>query len=80
MYAVYDESQIERYEFIEFCKELGFTLKDIGQALVEMDAGTFTDHRRQTLVENKLIEIEEKIAELRVAHKKLRATLGGTKC
>lgn len=80
VYAVYDESQIERYEFVEFCKELGFTLKDIGQALVEMDAGTFTDRRRQTLVENKLIEIEGKIAELRVAHKKLRATLGGTKC
>lgn len=79
-YAVYGESQIERYEFIEFCKELGFTLKDIGQALKEMDAGTFSDRRRQTLVENKLVEIEGKIAELRLAHKKLRATLVGKKC
>lgn len=79
-YAVYGESQIERYEFIEFCKELGFTLKDIAQALKEMDAGTFSDRRRQTLVENKLIEIEAKIAELRLAHKKLRATLAGKKC
>lgn len=80
VYAIYGESQIERYEFIEFCKELGFTLKDIGQALKEMDAGTFSDRRRQTLVENKLTEIEGKIAELRAAHKKLRATLGGKKC
>lgn len=79
-YAIYDESQVERYEFIEFCKQLGFTLKDIGQALAEMDAGTFTDRRRKTLVENKLIEIEEKIAELRVAHKKLRATLTSKDC
>jgi MerR family Zn(II)-responsive transcriptional regulator of zntA len=79
-YAIYSQSQIERYEFIEFCKGLGFTLKDIGQALKEMDAGTFSDRRRQTLVENKLLEIETTIAELRAAHAKLRATLGGKKC
>ena len=79
-YAVYGQSQIDRYEFIDFCKELGFTLKDIGQALKEMDAGTFSDRRRQTLVENKLVEIEGKIAELRRAHKKLRATLAGKNC
>lgn len=80
VYAVYDESQADRYEFIEFCKGLGFTLKDIGEALREKDAGTFTDSRRQTLVENKLQDIERKIAELRASHKRLRATLGGTKC
>lgn len=79
-YAMYDESQVERYEFIEFCKELGFTLKDIGLALGEMDAGTFSDQRRQTLVENKLLEIEAKIAELRAVHKRLRATLSSKHC
>jgi len=79
-YAAYEVPQIERYEFIEFCKELGFSLRDIREALREMDAGTFTDRRKKTLVETKIVEIEKKITELQAAHKKLRAALKSKNC
>ena len=74
-YAVYDESQIERFTFIEQCKSLGFTLQEIGQALVERDEGSLTALRQQVLLEEKLRSIEERIKTLREAEAKLRAKL-----
>ena len=74
-YAVYDESQVERFAFIEQCKSLGFTLQEIGQALNERDEGALTALRQQVLLEEKLRSIEERIATLREAEAKLRAKL-----
>ena len=72
-YAVYVESQVERFSFIEQCKSLGFTLQEIGNGLKERDAGDLTAHRQQVLLEEKLRSIEQRIAALRQAEKKLRA-------
>jgi DNA-binding transcriptional MerR regulator len=72
-YAVYAEDQVERFLFIEQCKSLGFTLQEIGSALKERDAGSLTALRQQELLEEKLLSIEERIATLREAERKLRA-------
>lgn len=72
-YAVYAQDQIERFVFIEQCKGLGFTLQEIGSALRERDAGALTALRQQELLEEKLRSIEERIATLRQAERKLRA-------
>jgi MerR family Zn(II)-responsive transcriptional regulator of zntA len=72
-YAVYAEDQVERFTFIEQCKSLGFTLQEIGNALTERDAGALTALRQQELLEEKLRSIEERIATLREAERKLRA-------
>jgi MerR family Zn(II)-responsive transcriptional regulator of zntA len=75
-YAVYAEDQVERFIFIEQCKSLGFTLQEIGNALKERDAGALTALRQQELLEEKLRSIEERIATLREAERKLRAKVG----
>lgn len=72
-YAVYGADQVERFIFIEQCKSLGFTLQEIGSALTERDAGALTAMRQQELLEEKLRSIEERIASLREAERKLRA-------
>jgi MerR family Zn(II)-responsive transcriptional regulator of zntA len=72
-YAIYDESQVERFSFIEQCKSLGFTLQEIGNGLKERDSGALTAHRQQVLLEEKLRSIEQRIAALRQAEKKIRA-------
>ena len=74
-YAVYDQAQVERFTFIEQCKALGFTLQEIGDALIERDAGSLTTLRQQALLEEKLRSIEDRISALRQAEKKLRAKL-----
>ncbi len=74
-YADYDQTQVERFTFIEQCKALGFTLQEIGDALNERDAGSLTTLRQQALLEEKLRSIEERISALRQAEKKLRAKL-----
>ena len=72
-YAVYDQDQIDRFVFIEQCKALGFTLQEIGNGLKEHEAGTLTALRQQEIMEAKLRSIEERIASLREAERKLRA-------
>ena len=72
-YAVYADDQVERFIFIEQCKSLGFTLQEIGNALKERDSGALTALRQQELLEEKLRSIEERIASLREAERKLRA-------
>ena len=72
-YAVYDQDQIDRFVFIEQCKALGFTLQEIGSAFREHEAGTLTALRQQEIMEAKLRSIEERIASLREAERKLRA-------
>lgn len=74
-YADYDEEQVERFTFIEQCKALGFTLQEIGAALIERDEGSLTTLRQQALLEQKLRSIEDRIATLRQAEEKLRAKL-----
>jgi MerR family copper efflux transcriptional regulator len=76
-YAVYDETQVERFTFIEQCKALGFTLQEIGDALKERDEGSLTALRQQVLLEEKLRSIEDRITSLRQAEDKLRAKLEG---
>ena len=76
-YAVYDQIQVERFTFIEQCKALGFTLQEIGDALIERDSGSLTALRQQVLLEEKLRSIEERITSLRQAEARLRAKLEG---
>ena len=74
-YADYDEDQVERFTFIEQCKSLGFTLQEIGDALIERDEGSLTALRQQALLEEKLRSIEGRIKSLRQAEELLRKKL-----
>lgn len=74
-YAVYQEDQVDRFFFIAQCKAVGFTLEEIGSGLREYEAGTLTESRQQEILEAKLRSIEDRIAALRQAERKLRAKL-----
>jgi MerR family copper efflux transcriptional regulator len=74
-YATYDDTQRERFNFIEQCKALGFTLAEIKAALDERDAGLLTTWRQQEWLERKLRNLEERIHALRQAEARLRTKL-----
>jgi MerR family Zn(II)-responsive transcriptional regulator of zntA len=74
-YATYDETQRERFIFIEQCKALGFTLAEIKAALDERNAGLHTTLRQQEWLKGKLRNLEERIQALRQAEARLRSKL-----
>jgi DNA-binding transcriptional MerR regulator len=74
-YAVYGQDQVDRFEFIDQCKSLGFTLQEIGKGLEEREAGALTAIRQQALMEAKLRAVEAKIAALRASEQRLRRKL-----
>lgn len=74
-YATYDDTQRERFNFIEQCKALGFTLAEIKAAHDERDAGLLTTFRQQEWLDQKLRNLEVRIHALRQAEARLRAKL-----
>jgi MerR family transcriptional regulator, copper efflux regulator len=63
-YRQYDESTVERLEYIRRAKDLGFTLADIKELLeLSFVAHAGCDHIRQR-AEAKITDIEEKIRSL----------------
>lgn len=63
-YRQYDESTVERLEYIRRAKELGFTLAEIRELLeLSFNAQAGCDHIRQRS-EAKIADIEEKVRSL----------------
>ena len=63
-YRQYDESTVERLEYIRRAKELGFTLAEIRELLeLSFNAHAGCDHIRQR-AEAKIADIEEKVRNL----------------
>ncbi|MBX3401034.1 MAG: MerR family transcriptional regulator [Gemmataceae bacterium] len=63
-YRQYDESTVERLEYIRRAKELGFTLAEIRELMeLSFNAHAGCDHIRQR-AEAKITDIEEKIRSL----------------
>jgi MerR family mercuric resistance operon transcriptional regulator len=68
-YRLYDESYVRRLRFIGRAKELGFTLEEI-KSLLGLRAGPEATCRDvKTQAEDKIADVEEKIADLkRIQH------------
>ena len=63
-YRQYEESTVDRLEYIRRAKELGFTLAEIRELLeLSFSAHQGCDHIRQ-LAETKMMDIEKKIRNL----------------
>jgi MerR family copper efflux transcriptional regulator len=69
-YRLYAEDTVGRLRFIRRAKSLGFSLEQIGE-LLRLNDGGESRLAVRTLAENRLIEIERKIADLG----RIRATL-----
>ncbi len=79
IYNEFSETDVERVEYIKLAKSLGFTLKELAP-YVEL----FMENRQSNDVavaafEEKLIEIEAKIADLQQIQSRLRAKLAEKK-
>lgn len=68
-YRLYDEEAVRRLEFIRAAQAVGFTLGDI-RALLELN-GNLPCKQVQALIERRLAEVDEKLANLR----RVRSTL-----
>jgi MerR family transcriptional regulator, copper efflux regulator len=71
-YRQYKEEAIDRLTFIQQAKELGFSLKEIGELLsIKSDANTVCNDVKQ-LAQEKLADIESKIKMLQRMRKSLK--------
>lgn len=68
-YRLYDNSAVERLEFIRAAQAVGFTLDDI-RALLQLN-GDSPCKQVQALIGRRMAEVDEKLADLR----RVRATL-----
>jgi MerR family copper efflux transcriptional regulator len=62
-YRQYSEQVVTRLHFIKRAQKLGFSLKEISELLLRVDAQTSCDEVRQR-TEAKLAEVERKLVEL----------------
>ena len=74
-YRVYDESVLERLDFIRRAQAVGFTLDEIGEILAESAGGRSPCRHVRELARRKLEELDARLAELRRHRRDLARTL-----
>ena len=74
-YRVYDESVLERLDFIRRAQAVGFTLDEIGEILAESADGSSPCRHVRELARRKLEELDRRLAELRRHRADLARTL-----
>lgn len=74
-YRVYDESVLERLDFIRRAQAVGFTLDEIGEILAESADGRRPCRHVRELARRKLEELDRRLAELRRHRAELVRTL-----
>lgn len=70
-YKMYGEADVERLRFITSAKELGFTLGEIGEILDHAAHGDTPCPMVREIVENRIEENKQRIAELKRLQKRL---------
>lgn len=74
-YRVYNESVLERLDFIRRAQAVGFTLDEIGEILAESADGRSPCRHVRELARRKLEELDARLAELRRHRAALARTL-----
>ncbi|MBS9435271.1 Zn(2+)-responsive transcriptional regulator [Photorhabdus luminescens] len=65
-YRLYTEQDLQRLRFIRYAKQLGFTLEAITELLsIRVDPAHHTCEESKQIVDSRLIEVEEKLLEMR---------------
>lgn len=73
-YRVYDSDHVERLRFILRARELGFSLSDVRGLLTLVDRGTQTCAEVKKRTERHLVDVREKIADLKRIERVLAET------
>jgi len=74
-YRVYGEDALERLRFIRAAQAAGFTLEDIATLLGLRDGSTAASQAVQTLIEERLSDVEKRMADARHVQSVLKASL-----
>jgi DNA-binding transcriptional MerR regulator len=74
-YRVYDETVLERLDFIRRAQAVGFTLDEIGEILTESAEGRQPCRHVRELARRKLAELDRRLEELRRHRAELARTL-----
>ena len=70
-YFHYDEVTIEKLEFINDAKSVGFTIKEIGQIIDAWYSRKYTKNQKMEILEDKLISLEQKMKEIKTMKKQI---------
>jgi DNA-binding transcriptional MerR regulator len=71
-YRVYSQDTVKRLSFIKKAQSLGFTLSGIKEILTLRDRGFTPCNHVQDLLRQRLIDIEQKLAELTIIKRELK--------
>ncbi len=74
-YREYGKSDLARLNFSLQARSLGFTLQDIGALIAESDAGHSPCQHTRSLIEQRLAEVETRIAELTRLSERMRSAM-----
>jgi DNA-binding transcriptional MerR regulator len=74
-YRLYDESALERLDFIRRAQTLGFTLSEIKQVIADSRAGQSPCAEVREVVRRRLAELDERMREMRRYRDQLAETL-----
>ncbi len=70
-HRLYNDDQLKRLVFIRRCRELGFSLEEIGNLLGLVDTGEYSCDEVKTRTEAHLKDVQQKVRDL----KKMEAML-----
>lgn len=74
-YRVYTRDDLERLQFALQARSLGFTLSDIVDLVTEAESGHSPCQHTRELIEARLAEVEQQIAELQTLSGRMRAAM-----
>jgi MerR family mercuric resistance operon transcriptional regulator len=73
---LYDSSQIRRISFVKRCRDLGFSLKEIGNLLALVDEGDQTCKEVYSVTTKHLENVRKKLADLKKLERVLKEMPG----
>ena len=77
-YRLYSDESVRRLKFIRAAQTIGFTLQDVKALLADDEGNTPACGSVQTLIEDRLADIDQRLKDLRHVRRVLKSAL--TKC
>lgn len=74
-YRLYGEESLRRLKFIRAAQAIGFRLDDVKELLATPDTSAASCRQVQSLIEQRLAEVAQRLKELRHVQQVLKATL-----
>ncbi len=68
-YYHYDEVVVEKLEFINDAKSVGFTIKEIGQIIDAWYHEKYTKNQKMEILDEKILSLDKKLKEIKTMKK-----------